>query len=268
MSLVKTVNRKVSTTGFWYVVEARLRNMLKWTRIIIFVAIANPVLYLISIGIGVGSLIDGNSPVDGVNYLTFLAPALLASAAIQGMLDEVIFPTFQGFKWYKNFFAMNATPLTGRDIAGGVFFSALIRTFFTVTVYTITLYFFGALKSSKALLVVPTAILAGAGFGALILALAARAKSDDLFMMITGRFIMMPLFLFSGTFYPLEQMPVFLQWIGWISPLWHATDLGRLLTYGSDVSVEMVIVHLAYMLVMLVVGLYFAFRNYSKRLAK
>lgn len=268
MSLVKTVNRKVSTTGFWYVVEARLRNMLKWTRIIIFVAIANPVLYLISIGIGVGSLIDGNSPVDGVNYLTFLAPALLASAAIQGMLDEVIFPTFQGFKWYKNFFAMNATPLTGRDIAGGVFFSALIRTVFTVSVYTITLYFFGALKSTKALLVVPTAILAGAGFGALILALAARAKSDDLFMMITGRFIMMPLFLFSGTFYPLEQMPVFLQWIGWISPLWHATDLGRLLTYGSDVSVEMVIVHLAYMLVMLVVGLYFAFRNYSKRLAK
>jgi lipooligosaccharide transport system permease protein len=243
MSLVKTVNRKVSTTGFWYVVEARLRNMLKWTRIIIFVAIANPVLYLISIGIGVGSLIDGNSPVDGVNYLTFLAPALLASAAIQGMLDEVIFPTFQGFKWYKNFFAMNATPLTGRDIAGGVFFSALIRTVFTV-------------------------ILAGAGFGALILALAARAKSDDLFMMITGRFIMMPLFLFSGTFYPLEQMPVFLQWIGWISPLWHATDLGRLLTYGSDVSVEMVIVHLTYMLVMLVVGLFFAFRNYSKRLAK
>lgn len=268
MSLVKTVNRKISTTGFWYVVEARLRNMLKWTRIIIFVAIANPVLYLISIGIGVGSLIDGNSPVDGINYLTFLAPALLASAAIQGMLDEVIFPTFQGFKWYKNFFAMNATPLTGRDIAGGVFFSALIRTVFTVSVYTITLYFFGALKSSKALLVVPTAILAGAGFGALILALAARAKSDDLFMMITGRFIMMPLFLFSGTFYPLEQMPVFLQWIGWISPLWHATDLGRLLTYGSDVSVEMVIVHLTYMLVMLVVGLFFAFRNYSKRLAK
>ena len=149
MSLVKTVNRKVSTTGFWYVVEARLRNMLKWTRIIIFVAIANPVLYLISIGIGVGSLMDGNSPVDGVNYLTFLAPALLASAAIQGMLDEVIFPTFQGFKWYKNFFAMNATPLTGRDIAGGVFFSALIRTFFTVTVYTITLYFFGTWASPK-----------------------------------------------------------------------------------------------------------------------
>jgi len=268
MSLIKSADRRVSTTGFWYVVEARLRNMLKWTRIIIFVAIANPVLYLISIGIGVGSLIDKNSPVDGVNYLTFLAPALLASAAIQGMLDEVIFPTFQGFKWHKNFFAMNATPLTGGDIAGGVFFSALIRTTFTVLVYTTTLYFFGALKSPKALLVVPTAILAGAGFGAFILALAARAKNDNLFMMITGRIIMMPLFLFSGTFYPLSQMPFFLQWIGWISPLWHATDLGRLLTYGSNVSVEMVAIHLSYMVVLLVVGLFFAFRNYSTRLAK
>lgn len=268
MSIIKSANRRVSSIGFWYVVEARLRNMLKWTRIIIFVAIANPVLYLISIGIGVGSLIDKNSPVDGVNYLTFLAPALLASAAIQGMLDEVIFPTFQGFKWYKNFFAMNATPLNGRDIAGGVFFSALLRTILTVSVYTITLYFFGALKSSNALLVVPVSIFAGAGFGALILALAARAKSDDLFMMITGRFIMMPLFLFSGTFYPLEQMPIFLQWIGWISPLWHATDLGRLLTYGSNVSIGMVVVHLTYMLVMLAAGLFFAFRNYAKRLAR
>jgi lipooligosaccharide transport system permease protein len=87
-------------------------------------------------------------------------------------------------------------------------------------------------------------------------------------MMITGRFIMMPLFLFSGTFYPLEQMPIFLQWIGWISPLWHATNLGRFLTYGSNVSIGVVAVHLTYMVVMLVVGLFFASRNYSKRLAK
>jgi lipooligosaccharide transport system permease protein len=79
---------------------------------------------------------------------------------------------------------------------------------------------------------------------------------------------MMPLFLFSGTFYPLEQMPIFLQWIGWISPLWHATNLGRFLTYGSNISIEMIAVHLTYMVVMLVVGLFFAFRNYSKRLAK
>ena len=115
----QTAERKVSLTGFRYVVEARILNMIKWTRIIIFVAIANPILYLLSIGIGVGSLIDSKDGLGGVEYLTFLAPALLATAAIQGMLDEVIFPTFEGFKWVKNFFAMNSTSLTGTDIAVG-----------------------------------------------------------------------------------------------------------------------------------------------------
>ena len=265
---IKTATRSVSATGFRYVVEARVRNMLKWSRIIIFVAIANPILYLLSIGVGVGSLIDSKNTLDGVTYLTFLAPALLASAAIQGMLDEVIFPTFQGFKWFKNFFAMNATPLTGSDIAGGVFIAALLRTTFTVVVYWIALYFFGALKSPSSLLAIPAAIFAGASFGSVILALAARAKNDDIFMMITGRFIMMPLFLFSGTFYPLEQMPIFLQWIGWVSPLWHATDLGRFLTYGHQLTPAVLAFHIVYMSSLLVVGLFFAFKNYSKRLAK
>ena len=136
----QSVVRKVPITGFRYVVEARVLNMIKWTRIIIFVAIANPILYLLSIGIGVGSLIDSNNRLDGVSYLTFLAPALLASAAIQGMLDEVIFPTFQGFKWVKNFYAMNSTSLTGSDIAGGVFVAALLRTTFTVLIYVISAY--------------------------------------------------------------------------------------------------------------------------------
>ena len=264
----QSVVRKVSLTGFRYVVEARVLNMIKWTRIIIFVAIANPILYLLSIGIGVGSLIDGNNRLDGVSYLTFLAPALLASAAIQGMLDEVIFPTFQGFKWVKNFYAMNSTSLTGSDIAGGVFVAALLRTTFTVVIYWIALYFFGALDSPTAWLAIPAAIFAGASFGAFILALVARAKNDDVFMMITGRFVVMPMFLFSGTFYPLDLMPTFLQWIGWISPLWHATDLGRFLTYGHEISTTTLIFHLVYMFALLVVGLYFAFRNYTKRLAK
>jgi lipooligosaccharide transport system permease protein len=100
------------------------------------------------------------------------------------------------------------------------------------------------------------------------LALVARAKNDDVFMMITGRFVVMPMFLFSGTFYPLDLMPTFLQWIGWISPLWHATDLGRFLTYGHEISTTTLIFHLVYMFALLVVGLYFAFRNYTKRLAK
>jgi len=79
---------------------------------------------------------------------------------------------------------------------------------------------------------------------------------------------MMPLFLFSGTFFPLTSMPFFLQWIGWISPLWHATELGRYLTYGHEISPSMVLLHFSILIVMLVAGLYLSARIFTRRLAK
>jgi lipooligosaccharide transport system permease protein len=86
--------------------------------------------------------------------------------------------------------------------------------------------------------------------------------------MIVGRLIIMPLFLFSGTFFPLESLPKTLQFIGWISPLWHGTDLGRYLTYGHNISVSTLIFHFVYMIVLLIVGLLWTFKNFEKRLAK
>ena len=104
---LKIVNTaKVAARGALFVTEARLRNMLKWVWLIFAIAIANPVLYLVSIGLGLGSYIDQNTGamgVDGVSYLTFLAPALLATAAIQGAMDESVYPTLEGFKWDKIF---------------------------------------------------------------------------------------------------------------------------------------------------------------------
>jgi len=129
---------RVAARGALFVTEARLRTMLKWVWLIISIAIANPVLYLVSIGLGLGSYIDENTGamgVDGVSYLTFLAPALLATAAIQGAMDESVYPTLEGFKWNKNFFSMNATPLSGNQIAMGVFLNSLIRTIFTAVIY-------------------------------------------------------------------------------------------------------------------------------------
>ena len=101
-----------------------------WT--IFFHSVASPFLYLMAIGVGVGTMIDknqGGAGVDGVAYLVFLAPALLSNAAVQGSIDEVIFPTLGGFLWDKSFYKMNATPLTGRQIAFGVYLAAFVRTF-------------------------------------------------------------------------------------------------------------------------------------------
>ena len=264
-----TRTRKVPTFGARYILEARLRGMLKFVWIIIAVTILNPLLYLISIGVGVGTLISNNMGphgIDGVSYLTFIAPALLAASAIQSAQDEVVFPTFQGFKWSRIFYGMNATPQTGSSIAGGVFLAAMIRTIFGVAVYSVLLYLFGAMSSPHSFLAIPIAIFSGAAYGAVMLAFAAYTKNEDKFFTIVGRFIVGPMFLFSGTFYPITNMPLAVQVFGWVSPLWHSIELGRYATYGHKISMTMVIVHFTYLLAMLILGLFFAFRQYSRRL--
>ena len=262
---------KVAARGAIFVTEARLRAMLKWVWLIIGLAIANPVLYLISIGLGVGAYIDKNTGgmgVDGVSYITFLAPALLATAAIQGAIDESVYPTLEGFKWNKTFFSMNATPLSGNHIAMGVFLNSLIRVIFTTVIYWLVMLAFGVLESPRAWLAIFTAVMAGAAFGALMQALAGMLENEDVFFTVLGRFVIMPLFLFSGTFYPLTNMPIYLQWIGWISPLWHATELGRWLSYGHEISSQMLYVHFIFLNSLLLIGIIASRRIFTKRLGK
>jgi len=262
---------KVAARGAIFVTEARLRAMLKWVWLIIGLAIANPVLYLVSIGLGVGAYIDKNTGgmgVDGVSYITFLAPALLATAAIQGAIDESVYPTLEGFKWNKTFFSMNATPLSGNHIAMGVFFNSLIRVIFTAVIYWFVMLAFGVLESPRAWLAIFTAVMAGAAFGALMQALAGMLENEDIFFTVLQRFVIMPLFLFSGTFYPLTNMPIFLQWIGWISPLWHATELGRWLTYGHEISTLMLYTHFIFLNSLLLIGIIASRRIFTRRLGK
>jgi len=262
---------KVAARGALFVTEARLRTMLKWVWLIIGLAIANPVLYLVSIGLGVGAYIDKNTGgmgVDGVSYITFLAPALLATAAIQGAIDESVYPTLEGFKWNKIFFSMNSTPLSGNHIAMGVFFNSLIRVIFTAVIYWFVMLAFGVLESPRAWLAIFTAVMAGAAFGAMMQALAGMLENEDIFFTVLNRFVIMPLFLFSGTFYPLTNMPISLQWIGWISPLWHATELGRWLTYGHEISSLMLYTHFIFLNSLLLIGVIASRRIFTRRLGK
>jgi lipooligosaccharide transport system permease protein len=265
---MSTDTRKVSRFGSFHVAEARIRNMVKWWGIILFEAIINPTLYLVSIGIGVGSLIDANNGVNGVSYLTFLAPALLASAAIQGSTDEVIFPVMEGFKWNRTFFGMRSTTLTAQQISLGVFLAAMARAILSIVIYWIVLYLFGALESGTAWLAMPAALLAGAAMGAVMLAMAAKIENENYFFTLVGRFIMIPMFLFSGTFYPLTQMPISLQFFGWISPLWHASELGRYLTYDYPLSGLQLSIHVVVLTAMVVIGLFLSARIFAKRLEK
>ena len=261
--------RKVANAGSRYVFEARYANMRKFATTIIFYSFANPLLYLLAIGAGVGTLINKHSGgIDGVPYLVFLAPALLANAAIQGSMDETIFPTLGGFLWNKTFFGMNATPLGGKQIALGVYWAAMLRNALTVIVYYLVMLMFGVLKAPHAWLAIPAGITAGAAFGAVMLALAGNVKNEDHFFTYVGRFVIQPMFFLSGTFFPLDSIPIYLRWIGWISPLWHATDLGRYLTYGHKISTTLVFVHIIFLLTMIAVGLTLAIKAFNRRLAK
>ncbi len=257
--------------GAWYVAEYRIRSMTKWITEIISVSFGNPIIYLVAIGIGVGSLVDSNTGgagVNGVSYITFLAPALLASAAIQAAMDETSFPTLEGFVWNKSFYGMNSTQLTGGQIVDGIMIAASARAFLTAGVYLVVLLAFGAVSLASVPMLFLIASFAGLSFGALMLAATSFVKEDDGFFAIIARFVVAPMFLFSGTFYPLEQMPIFLQWIGWISPLWHSTNFARSVSFGLEVPGWLMLVHFAFLAITLVAGVIIARQQFTRRLLK
>jgi lipooligosaccharide transport system permease protein len=199
--------------------------------------------------------------------LTFLAPALLASAALASFQEEMSFPIMEGFEWDKSFFAMNSTPINGSDIVNGIVAASFLKTAVTVGIYEAVLLAFGAIDLSVALPMYFSALITGISFGAVMMAVTSYIKNDDGFFAIIGRFVIAPMVMFSGTYYPLESMPIYLQWVGWISPLWHGTDLGRVISYGSPQQGWIVISHWLYLATWLVVGLTLAYRQVSKRLA-
>lgn len=255
----------------WFVAEYRLRNMSKWLGAIVAFGLGNPVLYLLSVGIGIGALVDANSGSNnplGVPYLTFLAPALLATAAIQAAMDETTFPTMQGFIWDKSFFSMISTQLMGRDIVGGIMIASSVRCILNTVIYEGVLLAFGAITWQSVFVLTFSAIFAGISFAAVMLAVTSFVKQDDGFFAIVGRFILAPMFMFSGTFYPLESLPIYLQWIGWISPVWHATNLGRHLSYGLEVESWLVNIHVGFMGALLIASMIVATRKFNSRLSK
>lgn len=254
--------------GAVYVAETRIKNMLKWWQAVIAFGLGNPILYLLSVGIGIGSLVTQDAPfMEGQTYLTFLAPALLVTAGIQGAMDEVTFPTLEGFVWERSFFAINSTAITGKQIVDGVMIASMIRCVLQVFLYEIVLYAFGAVTVANFVPLLVTAVLAGVAFACLMLGVTSYVKEDDGFFAIVGRFIITPMFMFSGTYYPLESLPPYLSWIGWVSPVWHSTDFGRAISYGHPVGLNVMVIHVLYFVVIASIGLGLAYPKFEKRLS-
>jgi lipooligosaccharide transport system permease protein len=258
--------------GALFVFEHRLTTARRtWTSNVV-PALGLPVLYLFAMGLGLGSLIGGGGArpgaLGGVPYLVFVAPALLTAAAFQTSSEEFIFPIRVGFKWNPIFFGMNAAPLSpGQIIDGNVLYTST-RITVNSLIYFALMLAFGAAPSGWGILSVLAALLTALSFGGPLCAYIASLEKDASQETLVLRFIVMPLTLFSGTYFPLTLMPVYLQWIGWVSPLWHGTQLARDATYGLGEPAWLVAVHLGFLLGTFVVGWQLARRMAGRKLNK
>jgi lipooligosaccharide transport system permease protein len=257
--------------GAWYVAEHRLLSAKGYGVSMIATAIGTPFLYLFAFGIGLATLVSANlgpNAVDGVSYLTFVAPALICTAALTIATEELTYPVMLGFKWNPTFVAMNAAPLSGRQIMDGVVIFVILRMAAASLVYYLVMLAFGAIPDPGALLVVPIAVLTGLAFGMPLLAYASSVTEDRGQFAIVMRVILLPVTLFSGTIFPLSALPLYLQWIGWISPLWHGTELARDVSYGAGEPLWLIAIHLVVLIGLSVVGWRLAIRIATKRLNK
>lgn len=242
----------------------------------IFSSFLSPVLFLAAMGVGLGSLVDASggaaaggasgAALVGVSYLAFLAPGLLASTAMQTAAGESTFPIMGGLVWDKSFHGMIATPIRPADVVVGKLTYIGMRLLLVVGLFFLVTVLFGAVTGPGAILAVPAALLTGLAFAAPIAAYSATQRDPNGFNALF-RFGIIPLFLFSGTFFPIEQLPDFLQALARLTPLWHGVDLCRSLALGTAEPAQTAI-HVAYLGTMTAVGVAAAFVTFQRRLVK
>ncbi|WP_427133365.1 ABC transporter permease [Pseudarthrobacter sp. S9] len=254
--------------GALYYAEQVLRVMKGYGWTIIMYGVGQPVAYLFAMGVGLATLVQANGAgvFGGVSYLTFIAPALLISAAVMTAANEFTFPVMDGFKWRRVYYGPHASPLTPAQIAGGQIIAVTVRFLLQSALYFAVVALFGASPSGWGWVSILVATLAGLSFGLPLMAYAASIKDDKGQFAMVMRFIVTPLFLFSGTFFPLDTLPLGVRWIGWISPIWHGTELGRVFSYGYRETPLLTIVHLAFLLGLTVIGWVLTKRQFSKRM--
>jgi lipooligosaccharide transport system permease protein len=220
-------------------------------------------MFLSAMGLGLGSLVNEGRSFGGVTYLQFFATGILASSAMQSGVFSATYPVLSKIMWQRNYEAMLASPLSVRDILfGEMGWGALTLTQLSVPFF-IVMTFMGIFESWTAIFAVPVVILVGLSCAAPVFAFTATLQTDEAYTWIF-RFIVTPLFLLSGTFFPIKELPLWGQVVAQATPLFHGVELVRQLTiYDLEVSA---IWHLAYLLALLAVGVRFALRNLERRL--
>ena len=233
----------------------------------IYSSLFNPVLYLGAMGLGLGRLVNQHSTASlgHVSYLAFLAPGLMAASAMQTAVGESLYPVYVSVKWQKTYQAAAATPLRPSDIYHGHLLFTTMRLVMNMTFFLGIMAAFGAIESPWAVLCLPVAVLTGLAFATPLDAFAVTQSKNDQAFNLIFRFGMIPLFLFSGTFFPISQLPGWMRLVAYATPLWHGVALCRALSNGTA-DLTGALGHAGYLVAVTVLGLVAGERTYRRRL--
>ena len=253
-------------TGLLRIVQ---RNALVYRRTwrgSLFMSFLQPLLFLLAIGIGLGALVDagGTSLPGGVGFLEFLAPGLLAAGCMQTAVFESSYPISGRMTWRRNYEAIMATPMRIADLVLGELAWIAVRLSTVAIAFTVVMIAFGVPRSPLVVLAAPAAVLTGLAFSAPIVAYAATLKGNETFNAVF-RFIITPLFLFSGVFFPVTRLPQGLRAAAWFTPLFHGVELTRGLTLGTIESPAWY-AHVVYLVGMTAAGIVAARWTFERRL--
>jgi lipooligosaccharide transport system permease protein len=231
----------------------------------IFSGFLSPLLYLGSLGYGLGQLVgDGSGQVQCVSYLAFVAPGILAANAMQTAFSESTYTILSATTWQRMYHAQLASPLTTTDVFVGHLAFIAFRIALGSASFLLIGTLLGAFGSIWAILALPAAVLCGLAHAGLVMAFSVGQKTDSAFPLLY-RFVVVPMFLFAGTFFPLDQLPLVLQMVAWLTPVWHGTALCRDLALGSPGALSS-LGHLVYLALWAVAGFVIATRRYRTRL--
>jgi lipooligosaccharide transport system permease protein len=227
-----------------------------------------PLLYVVAMGVLLGGFVDssGTARLEGApTYLAFVAPGLVAAQAMTTAIGETTYPVMGNIKWNRTYYAMIATPLGVADVVSAHLLFAAFRIALSCAVFLLVMSAFGVFSSVWGVCVAfVVCVVLGLAFAAPVFAFAAHAENEAGFTLIY-RVLMIPMFLFSGAFFPVANLPDPLQWLAELTPLWHGVDLVRMLVLGR-VDGSLALIHIAYLVALLAVGWWLAVRSLRSRL--
>jgi len=257
----------IALTGPLHVVEYNAVVFRRVWRGSIMVSFFTPLFFLAAMGLGLGSFVNrGAGGVGGVPYIEFLAPGLIVAATMQTAAFECMYPVLSKIMWDRIYDAMLATPLRIRDVIAGEVIWITLRVLMVGSIFWVVMAAFGVVHSPLTLLVIPAAALSGLAFATPIMAFTASQRDESGFPNIF-RFVITPLFLLGGVFFPISKLPLFLQAVAWATPFSHGVELCRGLVLGNLVLRDAAL-HVAVMAAYAIGGLILARVALVRRLAK